>query len=153
MLTHNTSARIIRSNQSLVLQRVTRESSGNYSCSAINAEGETVSNQFVLKVKCKMLISLSNKPFLIYIIIYCFQYHHSSFAIHYVTPENAMSSFLDIPFCKTDSIIVVGALHGERIRVGCTVEAYPPPRYEILHPLVLLVSTRCKVPLFGGKQS
>ncbi|XP_037903689.1 nephrin-like [Hermetia illucens] len=85
VLTHNTSARIIRSNQSLVLQRVTRESSGNYSCSAINAEGETVSNQFVLKVKY-------------------------------------------IPFCKTDSIIVVGALHGERIRVGCTVEAYPPPR-------------------------
>lgn len=53
ILAHNTSARVIRSNQSLVLQKVTRQSSGNYSCSAINAEGETVSNQLELRVKCK----------------------------------------------------------------------------------------------------
>lgn len=53
VLTHNASARVIRSNQSLVLQRVTRHSAGNYSCSAINAEGETVSNQLELRVKCK----------------------------------------------------------------------------------------------------
>uniref|UniRef100_A0A1B0DE33 Ig-like domain-containing protein n=1 Tax=Phlebotomus papatasi TaxID=29031 RepID=A0A1B0DE33_PHLPP len=50
ILTHNASARVIRSNQSLVLQRVTRSSSGNYSCSAVNAEGETVSNQLSLHV-------------------------------------------------------------------------------------------------------
>lgn len=53
VITHNASARVIRSNQSLVLQKVTRSSSGNYSCSAINAEGETVSNQQPLRVKCK----------------------------------------------------------------------------------------------------
>ncbi|XP_058060539.1 protein turtle homolog A-like [Anopheles bellator] len=51
MITHNASARVIRSNQSLVLQKVTRNTSGNYSCSAINAEGETVSNQLALRVK------------------------------------------------------------------------------------------------------
>ncbi|EAT37347.1 AAEL010645-PA [Aedes aegypti] len=51
MITHNASARVIRSNQSLVLQKVNRNSSGNYSCSAINAEGETVSNQLLLRVK------------------------------------------------------------------------------------------------------
>nr|XP_040234888.2 neural cell adhesion molecule 1-like isoform X2 [Anopheles coluzzii] len=51
MITHNATARVIRSNQSLVLQKVTRNSSGNYSCSAINAEGETVSNQLALRVK------------------------------------------------------------------------------------------------------
>ncbi|XP_055644329.1 neural cell adhesion molecule 1-like [Toxorhynchites rutilus septentrionalis] len=51
MITHNASARVIRSNQSLVLQKVNRNSSGNYSCSAINAEGETVSNQLALRVK------------------------------------------------------------------------------------------------------
>ncbi|XP_037038777.1 hemicentin-1 isoform X2 [Bradysia coprophila] len=51
VLAHNTTARVIRSNQSLVLQKVTRQSSGNYSCSAINAEGETVSNQLELRVK------------------------------------------------------------------------------------------------------
>ncbi|CRL01064.1 CLUMA_CG014257, isoform A [Clunio marinus] len=51
VISHNASARIIRSNQSLVLQRVNKNSSGNYSCSAINAEGETVSNQLPLRVK------------------------------------------------------------------------------------------------------
>lgn len=53
VLAHNATARVIRSNQSLVLQRVTKQSAGNYSCSAINAEGETVSNQLELRVKCK----------------------------------------------------------------------------------------------------
>lgn len=53
VLTHNATARVIRSNQSLVLQRVTKHSAGNYSCSAINGEGETVSNQLELRVKCK----------------------------------------------------------------------------------------------------
>ncbi|XP_055590143.1 B-cell receptor CD22-like [Uranotaenia lowii] len=51
LITHNASARVIRSNQSLVLQKVNRNSSGNYSCSAINAEGETVSNHLVLRIK------------------------------------------------------------------------------------------------------
>lgn len=34
-----------------MLQRVTRFSAGKYSCSALNSEGETVSNEFLLKVK------------------------------------------------------------------------------------------------------
>ncbi|CRL00448.1 CLUMA_CG013711, isoform A [Clunio marinus] len=50
-LAHNASARIIRSNQTLVLQQVTRNSSGNYACSALNSEGETISNQLPLRVK------------------------------------------------------------------------------------------------------
>ena len=56
---------MIRSNQSLVLQKITRVSSGNYSCSAINAEGETVSNQLPLRVKCKCnshLVFLFHNP-------------------------------------------------------------------------------------------
>jgi Immunoglobulin domain len=54
IIPYNASARIIRSNQSLVLQKVNRNSTGNYSCSAINQEGETVSNQISLRVKCKL---------------------------------------------------------------------------------------------------
>ncbi|XP_064553607.1 neural cell adhesion molecule 1-B isoform X1 [Drosophila montana] len=50
-LEHNTSARVIRSNQSLVLQKITKHYAGNYACSAINDEGETVSNQLPLRVK------------------------------------------------------------------------------------------------------
>lgn len=34
-----------------MLQKVTRSSAGKYSCSALNSEGETVSNEFLLKVK------------------------------------------------------------------------------------------------------
>ncbi|XP_077293751.1 neural cell adhesion molecule 2-like [Arctopsyche grandis] len=51
LVNHNTSARVVRSNQSLVLQKVTRQSSGRYSCSAINPEGETISDEFILRVK------------------------------------------------------------------------------------------------------
>ncbi|KDR10051.1 hypothetical protein L798_00313, partial [Zootermopsis nevadensis] len=51
LLSHNQSARIIRSNQSLVLQKVTRQSAGNYVCVATNPEGETVSNELAFRVK------------------------------------------------------------------------------------------------------
>ncbi|XP_047986871.1 nephrin [Leguminivora glycinivorella] len=50
-LAHNASARVFHSNQSLVLQKVTRHSSGRYACSALNAEGETVSNELHFRVK------------------------------------------------------------------------------------------------------
>ncbi|XP_068081758.1 neural cell adhesion molecule 2 [Anabrus simplex] len=51
VLNHNTSARVIRSNQSLVLQKVTRQSAGKYVCVASNTEGETASNELALRVK------------------------------------------------------------------------------------------------------
>ncbi|XP_045486297.1 nephrin [Pieris rapae] len=50
-LAHNATARVFHSNQSLVLQKVTRYSSGRYACSALNAEGETVSNELHFRVK------------------------------------------------------------------------------------------------------
>ncbi|XP_035703880.1 protein turtle isoform X2 [Folsomia candida] len=50
MLYHNISAGIIMTNQSLVLQRVTRLSAGNYSCIGRNSEGEGSSPPFYLDV-------------------------------------------------------------------------------------------------------
>ncbi|XP_042217208.1 uncharacterized protein LOC121862887 isoform X2 [Homarus americanus] len=50
-LSHNVSAGIILSNQSLVLQRVTRRSSGQYTCSATNLHGLGSSNAVQLSVK------------------------------------------------------------------------------------------------------
>lgn len=51
VLNHNLSARIIRSNQSLVIQKVTRQNAGKYICSAVNTEGETLSNELSFRVQ------------------------------------------------------------------------------------------------------
>ncbi|CAL4120519.1 unnamed protein product, partial [Meganyctiphanes norvegica] len=50
-LRHNQSAGVIQSNQSLVLQHVTRSSSGLYTCTATNIEGTGKSNAVQLNVK------------------------------------------------------------------------------------------------------
>lgn len=52
------SARIIRSNQSLVLQKVTRQSAGKYVCSAVNSEGETLSNELSFRVQCEYCVCI-----------------------------------------------------------------------------------------------
>nr|CAH7760262.1 unnamed protein product [Callosobruchus chinensis] len=52
-LNHNMSGRIIHSNQSLVLQKVTRQSAGKYRCSVVNSEGETVSDELDFRVQCQ----------------------------------------------------------------------------------------------------
>ncbi|XP_050308280.1 nephrin [Anthonomus grandis grandis] len=50
-LAHNMSSRIIHSNQSLVLQKVTKQSAGVYRCSVVNSEGETVSDELHFRVQ------------------------------------------------------------------------------------------------------
>ncbi|XP_030763471.1 nephrin-like [Sitophilus oryzae] len=51
VLPHNMSSRIIHSNQSLVLQKVTRQNAGVYKCSVVNSEGETVSDELHFRVQ------------------------------------------------------------------------------------------------------
>ncbi|KAJ3638638.1 hypothetical protein MTP99_001985 [Tenebrio molitor] len=51
VLNHNMSGRIIHSNQSLVLQKVTRQSAGRYVCSVVNSEGERSSNELNFRVQ------------------------------------------------------------------------------------------------------
>ncbi|KAJ8878819.1 hypothetical protein PR048_019405 [Dryococelus australis] len=53
---HNVSAGAIMSDQSLVLQGVSKASAGRYSCSADNAEGRGVSGDVPLRVMCKCLL-------------------------------------------------------------------------------------------------
>ncbi|XP_022245373.1 nephrin-like isoform X2 [Limulus polyphemus] len=52
-LSTNTSAGIIISNQSLVLQKVKRSNRGHYTCSALNSEGRGESNTVFLRVQYK----------------------------------------------------------------------------------------------------
>lgn len=51
-LHHNISNGIILSDQSLVLQSVSRISAGNYTCLAANIEGRGASNSVSLDIRC-----------------------------------------------------------------------------------------------------
>jgi len=52
-LQHNISAGVILSDQSLVLQSVSRASAGDYTCLAVNSEGKGPSNPVTLRIRCK----------------------------------------------------------------------------------------------------
>ena len=54
-LRHNTTEGIILTNQSLVLQRISRRRSGSYTCQAVNDVGRGASQPIFLNVKCKYL--------------------------------------------------------------------------------------------------
>ncbi|MPC85573.1 hypothetical protein E2C01_080354 [Portunus trituberculatus] len=58
-ISHNISAGIIQTNQSLALQRLTKTSSGQYTCAASNKHGSSGSNAVQLSVKCVAVILAS----------------------------------------------------------------------------------------------
>lgn len=57
---HNQKDGIIINTKDLVLQKVSRHQSGNYSCFASNVEGDGESNIVKLKVMCKYILTKLN---------------------------------------------------------------------------------------------
>lgn len=55
---HNVSLGVILSDQSLVLQSVTRATAGEFKCIAANVEGRGTSNPVTLTVRCKLSLLL-----------------------------------------------------------------------------------------------
>ena len=53
LLDYNESAGVLPDGQKLTLRGVVKESAGEYSCSAVNGEGETRSSSVTLRVQCK----------------------------------------------------------------------------------------------------
>lgn len=60
-LHYNVTAGIVLSDHSLVLQSITRESAGRYSCTAVNVEGRASSNVVDLEVMCEYIIVVLEK--------------------------------------------------------------------------------------------
>ena len=50
---HNVSAGVIISNQTLVLQKLTRKQAGNYTCIGSNTEGDGESQSLDLLIRCE----------------------------------------------------------------------------------------------------
>lgn len=59
-LHHNIAGGIILSDQSLVLQSVTKKFAGDYTCLAVNVEGRSESNAVTLRVRCECLKGTSD---------------------------------------------------------------------------------------------
>ena len=58
---HSIEDGIISSNQSLVLQRISKVSAGNYTCTAFNSEGSGLSNRVKLNIRCKRWLTYIHK--------------------------------------------------------------------------------------------
>ena len=57
-------AKILAGGKSLVLQKINREHSGNYTCIAYNLEGEQESNTVKIQVQCEYYMWVLPKSFI-----------------------------------------------------------------------------------------
>ena len=69
---HSIEDGIISSNQSLVLQRISKISAGNYTCTAFNSEGSGLSNHVKLNIKCKFCHKLRYNSYINTIVAFIF---------------------------------------------------------------------------------
>ncbi|XP_046395377.1 hemicentin-2-like [Ischnura elegans] len=101
LLVQNTSAGVITSGQSLVMQGVKRHNGGNYRCLATNTEGESSSEQVRLRVQFAPVCATTS-------------------------PSDTAAAAQSPLLVPGMSVVVVGASLEERLSVRCEVSADPP---------------------------
>ncbi|XP_026315203.1 hemicentin-1-like [Hyposmocoma kahamanoa] len=127
---HNASAGIILSDQSLVIQGVTRTSAGDYSCHAYNNEGSAPSNSVSLQIRFKHAPTTPGIPISG---LMDANFHHAQDAIHVETEVTKFSILLsnnrtDLPICNSmDDTEIYGAQKEETVSLTCSVDSSPPP--------------------------
>ena len=57
---HNVGQGVIITNGSLVLQKVTRDQAGSYTCEASNVEGDEVSKPVAITIMCKSILPVAS---------------------------------------------------------------------------------------------
>lgn len=102
----STSTGIIISNQSLVIQKISKANRGYYSCSASNAQGIGISEEMFLKVLCKYQINVSKKT----------ASTLSCFTIAFQTVA---------PVCRSSQEEVYEVAKNELVEITCQVDADP----------------------------
>ncbi|CAG2053490.1 unnamed protein product [Timema podura] len=100
-LNHNVGQGVIISNQSLVLQGVSRASAGNYTCVGYNTEGDGESSPFYLNVMCEFRVP--DKMFWLW----------------------SSGGNRNAPTCKPNQTRVHGVAKQEKVNISCAVEANP----------------------------
>lgn len=114
LLRHNPSAGVL-TQDNLVLQKVSRHQSGEYSCVVTNTEGDGESNSTYLDVKCEY----SRRSF----IHRCL--NRTVWKI--LSSHDGKIHLVVAPVCNKSSLVSdYGADRGEKVRVECEVEANPP---------------------------
>lgn len=119
-LTNDPVSGVLVTNQSLVMQRVSREHRGNYQCAASNPEGISASNKVFLNVHC-------NESFFIYFIFINYLHYHMMIIMmmRMMIYFPFFSDIIVAPVCKPTQTIIYGVARTEQIRVSCEVEAEP----------------------------
>ena len=76
---HNVGQGVIITNGSLVLQKVTRDQAGSYTCEASNVEGDEVSKPVAITIMCKSILLVASHNILKVELMLCKYYNASQF--------------------------------------------------------------------------
>ncbi|KAJ8873987.1 hypothetical protein PR048_024827 [Dryococelus australis] len=101
-LHHNISQGVIITDQSLVLQGVSRASAGNYTCVGYNTEGDGESIPFNLNMT-----------------------HPEGKVLELFTRNSSLIRVADAPTCRPNQTRVHGVAKQEKVNISCEVEANP----------------------------